>query len=908
MASPNPLTVALGSNTFTSTITVSGFTGAVTLAAVASTTNPPSGSVLFSLDSSTVTGSGTVHLLVSDSDFTTPFPPGGDINVTATPTGSALPTEFVIVGLTLTIPADRAQIVLECQGLIPATPNCSSTSILPFESIVYDGNNNGIFDAGDQIIAGRLPPVGTHLANDAKLQWRDVNNLCTSVANCHWAGTPGIDPVFYNTNATVAGRVFLFGPMTTLTTNIHGTTGTCTVASTCADLKLRFAQTDQCGTVACATLQGVVEVKAKLVNVGGILADGSEQDVLAQQIIYSFNPGVLQALCSASPCGSTLSGQFDQFCALQSSATGGGVCGSPLTGRFTFVVDSYCTNSGGSVLDTISVDNDNGKISSSSLCSQGPPANNDTGIGCDPNYTDTSRIGTCPGDITKGPAGVPNPPLSNVTSTIVEFIVGIGSTPITNVASAPGVSGSSLGDIDGTLSSNVPVILVSSSFNNGATHSTTTSVSCLPASVPVNTTTTCTATVTDPATSGVVTPTGTVTFAITTGTGSFNVPTCTLAAGTYAAGTTTPSTSCSVVYKPSQIGTGSHTLTASFGGDSSHTTSSNTATVTVTPPAAAPTSTVVSCVPGSVTVNSGSVCTATVTDTSASPSTPTGSVSFASDGTGTFSPGTSCNLLAGAAGTASCAVTYTPTVVGTGTHSITGTYSPTSNHLASSGQFALTVTSAGAKPVLLRFSGFDLDDFDNGVGQFQVFVNGHQVVDIPAGLNHLSGTGDYLPYENTWVKFGPFDITGFVVQGQNTIVFKDPLSSHFGLVRNVTITQGTTVLLQVRGAGLVFPGHSTTYTFSIPPLFITTFTASPSSASVDQNLTFTATYTGGTAPFRCIFRFGDGEYAIVQGGSGSCSVIHDYDYSGRFSASVTVRGASTSDNISARLTVIVTGN
>src|SRR5439155_545915 len=43
----------------------------------------------------------------------------------------------------------------------------------------------------------------------------------------------------------------------------------------------------------------------------------------------------------------------------------------------------------------------------------------------------------------------------------------------------------------------------------------------------------------------------------------------------------------------------------------------------------------------------------------------------------------SCNLSAGAAGTASCAVTYTPTVVGTGTHSITGTFVPTSNHAAS---------------------------------------------------------------------------------------------------------------------------------------------------------------------------------------------------------------------------------
>src|SRR2546422_514807 len=71
---------------------------------------------------------------------------------------------------------------------------------------------------------------------------------------------------------------------------------------------------------------------------------------------------------------------------------------------------------------------------------------------------------------------------------------------------------------------------------------------------------------------------------------------------------------------------------------------------------------------------------------------------FASDGCAPFSPGTSCNLLAGAAGTASCAVTYTPTVVGTGTHSITGTFVPTSNHAASNGAFALTVSPPAAHP------------------------------------------------------------------------------------------------------------------------------------------------------------------------------------------------------------------
>ena len=100
--------------------------------------------------------------------------------------------------------------------------------------------------------------------------------------------------------------------------------------------------------------------------------------------------------------------------------------------------------------------------------------------------------------------------------------------------------------------------------------------------------------------------------------------------------------------------------------------------------------------------------------------------------------------------------------------------------------------------------------FDNGVGQFQVLVNGHLVVDIPAGLNHLTGSGDFTPYSDTWVNFGPFDMTSFVVQGQSRIVFQDLLSSHFGLVRNVTIIQGNVVLLHVVRASAVFPCHLTT--------------------------------------------------------------------------------------------------
>jgi hypothetical protein len=205
----------------------------------------------------------------------------------------------------------------------------------------------------------------------------------------------------------------------------------------------------------------------------------------------------------------------------------------------------------------------------------------------------------------------------------------------------------------------------------------------------------------------------------------------------------------------------------------------------------------------------------------------------------------------------------------------------------------------------LTFNGFDLDDFENGIGQLQVLVNGHVVVDIPSGLNHLTGSGDYAPYDNKWVSFGPFDISSFVVQGQNTILFMDPQTAdHFGLVRNVTIVQGSTVLLQVMRARGVFPGFSFSYTFSNPPLVITSFTGS-SSSTVSGQVTFAATFAGGTAPFKCIFSFGDGESASVAGVNGACSVTHEYDNSGTFQAKVTIRGASTSDLQVARLIVTV---
>jgi hypothetical protein len=199
-----------------------------------------------------------------------------------------------------------------------------------------------------------------------------------------------------------------------------------------------------------------------------------------------------------------------------------------------------------------------------------------------------------------------------------------------------------------------------------------------------------------------------------------------------------------------------------------------------------------------------------------------------------------------------------------------------------------------------------MDDFDNGVGQLQVFVNGHLVVDIPSGLNHLSGSGDYAPYDNKWIAFGPFDITSFVVQGQNTILFKDPQTTdHFGLVKNVTVVQGNTILLHVERARGVFPGFSFQYTFSNPPLVLQSFAASTSTPTEGQAVTFTATYTGGTGPFRCLFLFGDGDSASVTGVNGVCTAVHHYNDPGSFTARIIIIGSSTSDRITGSLPVTV---
>ena len=94
-----------------------------------------------------------------------------------------------------------------------------------------------------------------------------------------------------------------------------------------------------------------------------------------------------------------------------------------------------------------------------------------------------------------------------------------------------------------------------------------------------------------------------------------------------------------------------------------------------------------------VAITAATSCTATVTDTAPSPTTPTGAVTFTSDTSGGTLSSSSCTLSpASTSGQASCAVSYTPGQTGSGTQTISANYGGDGSHLASSGQAALTVT------------------------------------------------------------------------------------------------------------------------------------------------------------------------------------------------------------------------
>jgi Bacterial Ig-like domain (group 3)/MBG domain len=107
------------------------------------------------------------------------------------------------------------------------------------------------------------------------------------------------------------------------------------------------------------------------------------------------------------------------------------------------------------------------------------------------------------------------------------------------------------------------------------------------------------------------------------------------------------------------------------------------------------TTTTIDCGGGTPVVTYGSsiTCVATVTrSASTNPNTPNGSVSWATNGSGIFTP-SSCTA-SGSGGTATCSVSYTPSSVGSGSHLVTATFAGDVNFNGSSGNQTVTVNKA----------------------------------------------------------------------------------------------------------------------------------------------------------------------------------------------------------------------
>ena len=297
------------------------------------------------------------------------------------------------------------------------------------------------------------------------------------------------------------------------------------------------------------------------------------------------------------------------------------------------------------------------------------------------------QVSNCTARITDSSSGGSVTPIGNVgfvsdssgTFSSASCTISTVSTGVAgcSVSYTPGVTGNHLvtgsygGDTVHSVSNGVSPITVGQ-------RSTSSTVNCVPISLSAHQS--CTATVTDNSPGPVVTPIGDVRFT-TNSIGTFNSNSCTLS------GTGTPGVaSCEVTYTPVAVAT--HTITGEYSGDAIHLASQGSTTIGFGKDS---TTTAIACTPSSVAIYQATTCTVTVDDTATiGPTTPTGIVSFASNGAGAFA-GAPCTLVSQTATSSSCQVTYTPTG-GAGTHSIAATYNGDASHNGSTQAFSLTVT------------------------------------------------------------------------------------------------------------------------------------------------------------------------------------------------------------------------
>jgi len=303
-----------------------------------------------------------------------------------------------------------------------------------------------------------------------------------------------------------------------------------------------------------------------------------------------------------------------------------------------------------------------------------------TATTCTATVTGTSPSGSVAFTATNGadsnPSGTFTPASCTLSPSATASSCSVSYTPTELGGGQDTIDGAYTGDTNNPPTSAVFALTVTAA-------STTTAVSCSPATDVVGMVTTCTATVTGAA----VQPVGLVGFT-TDSAGTFGSSrTCTLAAGS------ADEAACSVTYTPGLASAGTHTITAAYTSSDGNTgASSGSTTVPVSSPAS------ISCSPSTVEVGFVTTCTASVSGTS-----PTGTITFTADNDNLYlAPPfyvfnkTTCNLVAVSSTLSSCSVKYTPQVNG-GPDSVTATYSGNVNNPASAAMVIVGLTPGATK-------------------------------------------------------------------------------------------------------------------------------------------------------------------------------------------------------------------